>query len=453
MVGAVALRLRRAVEAIGLATAGMCRMMFRKLASLGLTALLLTGSICVIGNVALPAAASARDDAKALKQAADLAGKTRKALGRGEWTKAIAAGEAMVALSGDDAGYRSLLGTAYLRGGRFASAERALSDSLILRPGDGGTALNLALAQIATGGWDKARDTLARHADAIPVADRGLALALAGDPAGAVDLLTQAVRSAEATPKTRQNLALAFALSGRWLEARALAGLDLAPADADRRIIEWAAFARPSSSSDQIATLLGVTPVADPGQPVAIALAASVPVAVVQPALPLDRFMPGRAEEAVETAALVAAPPAPPAPAAPVTPVTVSEPRVLPPAAKVIAAPAAYKVPARTAARQQARGKWVVQLGTFGNVAAARSGWLRAVRRYPRLAQHVPTGAGAASRGNSFYRLSVSGFTLASAASLCRGYRVRGGSCFVRSSAGDQVAQWAKARRVQLAAR
>ncbi|MFX6040683.1 hypothetical protein ABTE96_22175, partial [Acinetobacter baumannii] len=81
-------------------------------------------------------------------------------------------------------------------------------------PDDGRAALSLALAQIATGNWEGARATITAHANHIAPADRGLAIALAGDPAGAVDILTAAARAPEADAKTRQNLALALALAG-----------------------------------------------------------------------------------------------------------------------------------------------------------------------------------------------------------------------------------------------
>ena len=84
----------------------------------------------------------------------------------------------------------------------------------------GKAALNLALAQIAQGQWDVARTTLAEHAEAIPARDRGLALALAGDPNGGVALLIAAARTPDADARTRQNLALALALSGRAAVAR-----------------------------------------------------------------------------------------------------------------------------------------------------------------------------------------------------------------------------------------
>ena len=89
-------------------------------------------------------------------------------------------------------------------------------------------------------------------------------------------------------------------------------------ADADARIAQWAVFAKPTGAADQVASLLGVTPTQDPGQPVAIALNAPVPVAArVTDAI--DSFMPGEqtmgAGASVPVAAPVAAAVAEPAPA------------------------------------------------------------------------------------------------------------------------------------------
>ena len=83
-------------------------------------------------------------------------------------------------------------------------------------------------------------------------------MALAGDPGGAVEVLTAAARSPEADVKTRQNLALALALAGRWPEAKAVAAVDLSPADVDKRMTQWATFARPAGAADQVSALLGV---------------------------------------------------------------------------------------------------------------------------------------------------------------------------------------------------
>ena len=44
--------------------------------------------------------------------------------------------------------------------------------------------------------------------------------------------------------------------------------------------------------------------------------------------------------------------------------------------------------------------------------------------------------------GVSYYRLSVGGFSKTGARELCSQYRSHGGRCFIRTGAGDQVAQW-----------
>lgn len=417
-------------------------MTIRTMAGVGLSALLLTGTIVAVHGVA-PAVASSRSDPKTAKKAADEAAKAQKALTKGKFASAVDHAEAAVALRGEDAGYRALLGAAYLRAGRFASAEQAFGDVLVLQPENGRAALNQALAMIATGKWDAARQQLDRHSGTISPTDRGLALALAGDPVDAVEVLTAATRSPEADAKTRQNLALAMALAGRWQEARTLVGVDMTPADADARIMQWATFAQPRSASDQVASLLGVTPAVDPGQPVAIALNGAVPVSAVA-ATPVDAFMPGQAEAPTEVAE------AQPEPA----PVLATAP------APVIFASGGYKTavvkPVRirtaTAPRTPAKGNWYVQIGAFQNAAVARDGWSRALRRLPALAEHRPAGMNFAAKGANFYRLAIGGFTRADADALCRGYRARGGVCFVRTHAGDQMASWLKPG-VQLASR
>ena len=435
----------------------------------GLSALALVGAGGVVASIAMPAIADSRSDAAALKRAADFAKAAAKATAKKKWDKAILFAENAVVLSPDDAGYRALLGNAYLRAGRFASAEDSFADVMTLQPDNGRIALNLALAQIGTGKWAAARATLERGAGVIPAADRGLALALAGDTQGAIDVLTAATRSADADVKTRQNLALAMALAGRWQESRTLVAMDLAPAEVDKRMTEWAQFAHPVSAADQVASLLGVTPVVDPGRPTALALAASAPATATADAA-VDRYMPGRAPApeaapAVETQpVVVASTTSDAAPAAVDSPTPVAEavaPEAQPSAVRSPVAVAAVKVrPVRTIASRggyktalaaapqpvaaPAMGNWYVQLGAYENSAVARDGWARLVRRYPAFAGHTPAGVKANVRGASFYRLSVGGFARADAASLCRGYRAKGGACFIRTGAGDQVASWAR---------
>src|SRR3546814_1721184 len=103
------------------------------------------------------------------------------------------------------------------------SSDVCSSDLLALDSNNGKVALSLALAQTAEGDWTAARATLDDHAGVIPATDRGLALALAGDPKAALQMLVPAARERGATAKTRQNLALTFALAGNWQAARSIA--------------------------------------------------------------------------------------------------------------------------------------------------------------------------------------------------------------------------------------
>ncbi|WP_294441659.1 tetratricopeptide repeat protein [uncultured Sphingomonas sp.] len=430
-------------------------MNMRAIAGLSLSALMLGGTMvaCSQGGIAT---ASSRDASAAAKNAAKNAEKANKALAKGDAKKAIGFAEAAVALMPQNTDYRSLLAGAYLKAGRFTSAHAAYADLLQLTPGNGKAALNLALAMIAEGQWDEARQTLEAHASVVPAGDRGLAVALAGDPATGVELLTAAARSPDADAKTRQNLALALALAGRWVEAREVVGIDLAPTDADARMVQWAAFAKPVGAADQVAALLGVMPVKDPGRPVALALNAAVPVAAMAAAEPVEA--PVATSEPVAAPEAVAAVEAPPSSGA--ARIVFAERREVVQALPTrtpatFAAPRTVKTQLATASAepkpvaQPNKGKWFVQLGAYDNAAVAKDAWGRAQRRYPAFEQQTPTGMAF----KSFYRLSVGGFAKADADALCRGYRAKGGACFVRTGAGDQVAQWVKPAGVQVASR
>ncbi|PIM50389.1 sporulation protein, partial [Roseateles chitinivorans] len=108
--------------------------------------------------------------------------------------------------------------------------------------------------------------------DAIPVADLGLALALAGEPTRGSAVLADALRNGENTPKLRQNLAYAYALDGRWREARIMMMQDVPADQIDARISDWAAKTRPEDNQLRVAGLLGAPLRSDPGQPSRLAL-------------------------------------------------------------------------------------------------------------------------------------------------------------------------------------
>ncbi len=153
-----------------------------------------------------------------VKDGAKYAKKAENALAKGEIEKAIAYAERSVAGVGTDAETRALLGQAYLSAGRLASAERSFLDAMELGKSDARTILSLSLAQLGQGKVDKAKMLVVNNRQYIPAEDYGLALALTGDSKTAVEVLELAIREANVTGRTRQNLGLAYALDGRWQE-------------------------------------------------------------------------------------------------------------------------------------------------------------------------------------------------------------------------------------------
>ncbi len=444
---------------------GIFPMKTRTLLLGGLSALMLGGTMvgCAANGGGI-ASASDRNAALASKAAARDAGRAQTAIVARDGPTAIHFAETAVAGMPQSAEYRMLLGQSYLQGGRFTSAAQAFAETLQLSPTNGKAALNLALAQVATGDWQAARKTLDANAAIIPATDRGLALSLAGDTAGGIALLTEVARSPETSAKVRQNLALSFALAGQWPSARVAAAADMAPADVDARLEQWAAFAQPATASDQVASLLGVRAVQDAGQPVALALTppsrmpngtpeqalalidpatqdATGRLAAAEPATGIAKVSFGPSREVVQALPSMLRPAEGPIKTASGAASSST------PSSKYATATAAYVVKAPVA------GNWYVQLGAFENAAVAKDAWGRVSRRSAVLAQQTPSGMTFKAHGEDFYRLSVGGFSHASADSVCRQYRAKGGSCFVRAGAGDAVAQWLRKPSVQMASR
>ena len=435
--------------------------------TLGLSAIALAGTLAgAATQISGMAFASARDESRAERQAASEAGKAQKALAKGQVSVAVMHAEAAVGLRPQVASFRVLLGTSYLKAGRFDSARQSYADAIALEPGNGKAALNLALTQIATGDWGAAHKTLDAHTDSISASDRGLAMALAGDPNGAIELLSAAVRSPNADAKTRQNLALSLALAGRWQEVKTMVAVDVSPEEVDQRIMQWAAFARPKSAYDQVASLLGVTPVMDPGQPVALALNGNGPAMAAQTVEPTPPSLSENAAVATQDAVAVApvAEASVAVAAAPVaaTPAPAFSNVVFGPRQEVVQRlPVAMATKTRTAApmgttarvhmvaqavsaHPAAKGNYVVQLGAFESAGVAKDAWGRATRRDASFTAHTPSGMSYSSQGGKFYRLSVGGLARADAVALCSSFKAKGGTCFVRLAAGDQVATWAR---------
>jgi len=234
-----------------------------KLVPLGMTGALALGIVASVGF---------SEDVVAKQAPNKTAAAAQSALSKGQVDKAIELAEAMVAASPREPAYRALLAHAYLKAGRFQSASATFDDAMKLGDNSAMTALGLALSYSAAGRNRDAVAILDDWRDAIPVSDLGLALALAGEPTRGSAVLADALRNGENTPKLRQNLAYAYALDGRWREARIMMMQDVPAGEIDARISDWAAKTRPEDYQIRVAGLLNAPLRSDPGQPSRLAL-------------------------------------------------------------------------------------------------------------------------------------------------------------------------------------
>jgi Flp pilus assembly protein TadD/cell division protein FtsN len=445
--------------------------------------------------------AASASQAEMAKVASMSAGIARGAIASRKGSLAVTNAEKAVAAMPQDASYRMLLGEAYLSAGRFASAEQAFSDTMALDAGNVRAALKLSLSRSAQGKQAEAVEVLQANRDRLSAADFGLAMTLAGDPGSAIPILDAAARGVDANAKVRQNLAFAHAMSNNWAVARRIAAQDLAPDLVTKRIVEWAALARPETAADQVAGILGVKPAFDPGQPVSLALgevqpqdqalaAAEVPVTQAEVAsssesvsVPLESAEPVAVAQAapmpstqgLATQAIAAqgqspqsivfaaySPVVQPLPASyNRTPVkvakTVAPSRVAPSrvAAKAVAplkavspkqmiVEVAKANPAPNAPKATESGRFVVQLGAYSSAKRAEQGWGRLSGRIAQLRNYDPKTAKVQVKTASLFRLSVSGFTAREdAGRVCTAIKASGGECFIRSITNDSPLRFA----------
>lgn len=401
------------------------------------------------------------------------------ALAKGQVDKAIQLAEGLVAAAPREPAYRALLGHAYLKAGRFESAVTTFNDAMKLGDNTSRTALGLALSNVAAG---KPRDAVAildDWRDAIPASDLGLALALAGETSRGVAILSDALRAGDASAKVRQNLAYAYALDGRWRDARVMAAMDVPADQIDARLSSWAEKSKPEEARLRVAGLINAPVRADSGQPTALALAdnppaeqlaaeksgaalasnlsaqgaASVAAPVVAANTELPPAQPAAPEVATALAqyAPVGAPPvaeAAPAPAQQSFAETFA-PQPAPAAAPapVVRAKLAYKTPVKAAAVKAAparnygfaaapvaNGSHAVQLGSFSSPQGARRAWGIFAARNPELRKFKMIVTPAKVRGRDFWRVAAAGFDGRSAQGMCGAVKARGGVCFAYSA-------------------
>ena len=466
----------------------MNRKMLMKLAVSGFVLTATTAGCSGLGQMAsAPANAAGKPDV-----AARSADKARAAIVEDKAGNAVGFAEAAVAASPRDADYRALLGQAYLNDGRFASATAALTEAMELGATDSNTIIALALAQIAQGKAVDAAALLGAHQDKVPASDTGLAMALAGDSESAIYMLSEAARAPGANARTRQNLALAFALSGRWAQARILASQDLSPAKLEGRMAEWSKLAEQPNAQFRVASLIGAKVQSDAGMPVRLALSnfadtqmaaapSAVELASIDPA-PIAAFAPpppvmADASGTIRTVEL----PMPQRTADGVVPATeLPQPKaagevILAEAAPYRAAPrvtgeaserlrpyqqqalelATRIVPAAMGFDSKKPSGWAVQLGAYDSLGIAKEKWGGLKKRSAMLANFPASSHAATVKGRTFYRLTVNGLTTRNdAVSLCNELKAQGQTCFIRQMGGGESIQWtAKASPLRMASR
>lgn len=409
----------------------------------------------------------------------------------GNGNKAVAKAERAVLAAPRDAAVRAALGAAYLNAGRFASAAQSYDDALNLGDESAATVLGLALAETAAGNAAAASELLHDWRDVIPAGDLGLAYALAGETARGVQILSDALRNGEDGAKTRQNLAFAFALDGRWREARLMVAQDVPADQVDVRISEWATMGRPEDVTTRVAHLLGVTATADSGQPQALALAnfpsteqlageaqAQI-VAEVEPAAPVaENIAPAAApvvQAAIQSGAelpAVAAPVVQPiqlaaldrAPVAvandapsfaailvPASPAIAVKPRIVGKQmrTKFVSDPRNVAQPGKgkglsammPAPKVVAQGSHWLQLGSYVDPVIAKDGWRKFTARTPALKAYRTVTTTATVNGTPVWRVAAAGFpSYAEAAKMCAKVKWRGGACLVKRAETGVVA-------------
>ncbi len=468
----------------------------KTIAKLALSTLVVAGpGIGMSGVIAKDGAASKEEMAKA-KKAFSSAQKAEKLLAKGDSAQAVLFAESAVGVELTNLEYRGLLARAYMKEGRFTSAERTLMDVMELGQVDARTIISLALTRIAQGKVDSAIALVEANQAKLPASDFGLALALAGEPKRGIAVLTEAIRADNATARTRQNLALAYAMDGQWRNSQVMAVQDMPKDMADQRLVEWAQYARPGAFQTRIAGLLGVSPKDDMGQPVRLALnvvagevnvaaAEQTPVSVAAAPAPSFNELSAVGPAPVEVAANSVVVPVIEAPVVQVAAVSVpvrsvgnisyvSNPvysvdfsgKKSVPLIKAQSGPAKTATgPVRVAAKsapkpvklaladteptvqRKVSGSHIVQLGAYASAEGAQKAWSDFNRKFGVLSSYSSASSTAVVNGKRYVRLAASGFANAAAANaVCAQIKAKGGDCIVKNIGGEAPVRMAAAK-------
>lgn len=391
--------------------------------------------------------------------------KAELAIAKAKNDRALKFAELAVEAEPQNRDYRTLLARVYIAKGRFMSAERTMMDVMELGQVDPRTVISLALSRIAQGNIESAVSLIDSNRSILPVSDYGLTLALAGRSGDAINILTDAVRGDNASARTRQNLALAYALAGRWSDARVMASQDMAQDNVNQRIAEWAQFARPDAHALRVAGLLKVrADMSDGGQPVRLALNSAAPAALAMADTPAAAPSFEALASAPQTAELPAVERSLVSESAAFDDVQTAStaPEVVPavaitetPLIRASSTPVKLAIAGVPASRPtSSSGSHLVQLGAFSSPANARAAWSKYSSRFGALRGLKYASSTVTVNGKTLTRLAATGFGNASSATAtCGKIKSQGGSCFVVPNKGSQAVRMAQRSGSKIAAR
>lgn len=227
-----------------------------------LLGVLATTSGCAISQRLFAGGGTAKTSGQqAPKSPSLLASSVGKALEAGDTAAAVTL--ASLATQSDAASPDAtlLLARALMADGQFTRANAVLAP---LAAGKEEPRARLSRALAAIGGGDAAngRRLLLEGLKSMPseepalTADIGLALAISGDITSGRALLEAAARQADAEPRTRQNLALIYAMDGDWQRAKATAAVDLPAEQVAATLQQWSLLLS-QPAPQRIAVLMG----------------------------------------------------------------------------------------------------------------------------------------------------------------------------------------------------
>ncbi len=333
----------------------------------------------------------------------------------------VQAEAAFLAATVDDPGNAaafSNLGIARDMQGNYAGAAAAYQQSLVANPGSTATAVNL-----------------------------GLSLALSGQGNAALQYLGPLATGPTATPKIREDYAVALVASGRTDDARQVLAVDMPPDKIDDALAGYQALISeaitnppPPAPPPPTQPMVQTAPITQSSASVPLYPTVSAPppapMAAVPAPAPVHVPPPAPAKPAVTTvAAARAAKPAAPAPASP-PPAT--QATAVPSPAAVAALPASVPAPAATPDTSPAPepspamgGHAGVQIAALNSEDAAQSEWQKVSAKDPALFEgKSPDIVKVDVGGQTYYRLRIAGFAShADAAAFCTQLTAAGGPC------------------------